>query len=235
MVMSRLEYVKIFCAGALAAGVLCGATLTAAAAGHGGRAVHAGILAHGLAAPSPRTSRATAVSRAIQASQSAGRTGASEPITDHSIDPGTTPFAQRPWIEGYEPLREDELFRAVYSALPSHNVLKVYATDAGSYDTAGIRFSARVPHTMRDIDVEEMQREAATLVRTAFERFPDLQTLDVWATIPVEKTEATSIEATVFSVSADRATYLEIRDRGLTDPEFLAAFGRVWIAPQVPR
>lgn len=149
--------------------------------------------------------------------------------------PGTTPYVDKPWIEGYEPAREDELFRATYPLLPAHNILKIYVSDAGSYDAAGIRFSARVPHTMRDIDATEMQHEAATLIRTVFERFPDLQMLDVWATIPVDKSDATSIESTVFSVSADRGTYVAVRNRTLSDDSFLAAFGHVWLAPQVPR
>jgi len=79
---------------------------------------------------------------------------------------------------------------------------------------------------MRDIDAAEMEHEAALLVRTAFERFDDLQAVDVWATIPVDKSALTSVENTVFSVSADRATYAAIRDRDLSDGSFLAAFGR---------
>lgn len=179
---------KTLCAGALAAGVLCGALRPA------------------VAAP-------TDLSRA---------------------QPGTTQYHARPWIEGYEPTREDALFRATYPLLPMHNVLKVYVSDADSYDAAGIRFSARVPHTMRDIDVTEMRHEAALLIKTAFDRFPDLQTVDVWATIPVPKTELTTVESTVFSVSADRATYQAVRDRDLDDEAFLDSFGKVWIAPQVP-
>ncbi len=190
------------------------------------RSVHAGN-ASGAAATS-------SVGRALQASQSAGLTTRETPI-DRSVAPGTTPYAQRPWIEGYDPAREDELFRATYALLPTHNILKVYVSDAGDYDAAGIRFSARVPHTMRDIDAAEMEHEAALLVRTAFERFDDLQAVDVWATIPVDKSALTSVENTVFSVSADRATYAAIRDRDLSDGSFLAAFGRVWLAPQVPR
>jgi len=149
--------------------------------------------------------------------------------------PGTTPFADRPWIEGYAPLREDELFHETYRALPSHNVLKVYVADAGEYGAAGIRFSARVAHTGRDMTSAEIQHETVTLIRTAFDGFPDLQTVDVWGTIPVQKDELTTIDSTVFSVSADRATYLAIRDHPMSDDAFLAAFGRVWMAPQVPR
>jgi hypothetical protein len=176
------------CAGALAAGVLCGALQPAAAA-------------------------QTDLSRAL---------------------PGTTPYHARPWIEGYEPNREDALFRATYPLLPMHNILKVYVSDAESYDAAGIRFSARVPHTTQDIDVAEMRHEAAVLIKTAFDRFPDLQTVDVWATIPVPKTELTTVESTVFSVSADRVTYQAVRGRELDDEAFLDSFGKVWIAPQVP-
>ena len=180
---------RTFCAGALAAGVLCGALQPAAAA-------HTTL---SLAAP------------------------------------GTTPYRARPWIEGYQPSREDALFRATYPLLPMHNILKVYVSDAGSYDAAGIRFSARVPHTGHDIDAEEMRHEAALLIKTAFDKFPDLQTVDVWATIPVPKTELTTVESTVFSVSADRVTYLSVRDHGLDDEAFLDSFGKVWVAPQVPR
>ncbi|MBV8365002.1 MAG: hypothetical protein JO194_00740 [Candidatus Eremiobacteraeota bacterium] len=148
---------------------------------------------------------------------------------------GRGPYAARPWIEGYQPTREDELFRAIYPVLPAHNVLKVYVSEAGAYDAAGIRFSARVPHSLQDIDAGEMRHEAALLIKTAFERFPDLQTLDVWATVPVAKSELTTVDSTVFSVSADRPTYVAIRNRGLADDEFLTAFGKVWLAPQVPR
>jgi len=225
--------VRIFCAGALAAGVLCGALTPASAAGHSGagdppsasiRVVHAGANAVPL----------SSVGRALAASQSAGL-ATRESVIERGVAPGTTPYGERPWIEGYDPAREDELFRATYALLPTHNILKIYVSDAGDYDAAGIRFSARVPHTMRDIEASEMEHEAALLVRTAFDRFPGLQALDIWATIPVDKSELTSVENTVFSISADRATYSAIRTRGLSDEAFLSAFGRVWLAPQVPR
>lgn len=161
--------------------------------------------------------------------------GSSEPLTDREYMPGTTPYVDRPWIEGYTPLREDELFHASYRALPSHNVLKVYVADAGEYGAAGIRFSARVAHTGRDMTENEMERETVTLLRTAFDNFPDLQTVDVWGTIPVQRDELTTVDSTVFSVSADRATYLAIRDHPMSDEAFLEAFGRVWVAPQVTR
>jgi hypothetical protein len=242
--MRRSKHVKILCAGALAAGVLCGAPLLAIAgahSGHGGRGAHqqshllAGqAVAHPSALRVPEPGHASAVSRALQASQAAGMAGSGE-LTDRSYMPGTTPFANRPWIEGYEPLREDELFHASYRALPSHNVLKVYVADSGEFGAAGIRFSARVPHTGRDMSATEMEHETVTLLHTAFDDFPDLQTIDVWGTIPVQLNDLTSVDSTVFSVSADRAMYLSIRDRDLSDEEFLDAFGRVWLAPQVPR
>jgi hypothetical protein len=200
--------VKILSAGALAAGAFCGALALSAFAAP----VHSGP-AHAQTA------------HLASAAALAGR----------GSEPGTTPYPGRPWIEGYEPSREDELFRASYPVLPSHNVLKIYVSDAGGYDAAGIRFSARVPHGANDIDADEMQHEAALLIKTVFERFPDLQTIDVWATVPVAKRELTTVDSTVFSVSADRPTYLAIRDRGLPDDEFLTAFGKVWLAPQVPR
>jgi hypothetical protein len=230
--LGRFIDMRFLCAGALAAGVLCAALTSSALAAH----AHA----HGLPAQSAHslhavhTAPAGGVGGAVEAAQAAGGVS-SEPMTDRAVMPGTTPYADRPWIEGYEPAREDELFRATYPVLPTHNILKIYVSDEGTYDAAGIRFSARVPHTMRDIDSTEMEREAVTLIRTAFDRFPDLQTLDVWATIPVDKNDLTSIESTVFSVSADRPTYLAIRTRGLSDESFLTAFGRVWLAPQVPR
>jgi len=161
--------------------------------------------------------------------------GSGEQLTDRSYMPGTTPYADRPWIEGYEPLREDELFHASYKALPSHNVLKVYVADTGEFSAAGIRFSARLAHTERDMSAQEMEHETVTLLRTTFDSFPDLQTIDVWGTIPVQLTKLTSVDSTVFSVSADRTTYLAIRDHPMSDEAFLSAFGRVWVAPQVPR
>lgn len=179
--------------------------------------------------------RGSAIGHALHASQSAGMAGAGDQLTDHSYMPGTTPYADRPWIEGYEPLREDELFHASYRVLPAHNVLKVYVADAGEFSTAGIRFSARMPHSEHDMSAAEMEHETVTLLRTAFDSFPDLQTIDVWGTVPVQLTDMTSVDSTVFSVSADRATYLAIRDHAMSDEAFLAAFGRVWLAPQVPR
>jgi len=243
--------VKTLCAGAFAAGVLCGAPLLALAAHHSGHAYprgHAGGKTHAVAhfvaahasvhaaayAGTEATSR-SAVDRAVQASTAAGFGGSSEPLPDREYMPGTTPFADRPWIEGYAPLREDELFHDTYRALPSHNVLKVYVADAGDYGAAGIRFSARVAHTGHDMTAQEMEHETVTLIRTAFDGFPALQTVDVWGTIPVQKDELTTIDSTVFSVSADRATYLAIRDHSMSDEAFLTAFGRVWLAPQVPR
>ncbi|MDQ6780082.1 MAG: hypothetical protein M3Z37_02875 [Candidatus Eremiobacteraeota bacterium] len=152
--------------------------------------------------------------------------------------PGVRPLYHRlrPWAEGVTPPLENRLFAATYRVLPSHNVLKVYVFDAGGYQSAGIRFSARVPHTAHDLNAEELDSEAARLIRTTFERFPEIQTLDVWATIPVSEAQQTSVENTVFSVSADRATFDSLRaGRGLSDAAFLEAFGHVWLAPEVPR
>lgn len=141
----------------------------------------------------------------------------------------------RPWDEGVTPTLENRLFDATYKTLPSHNVLKVYVFDTSGFESAGIRFSARVPHEQRDLTRPELAAEAASLIRTTFEQFPQLQTLDIWGTIPVPATESAEVENTVFSVSADRPTYESIRDKQLTDEDFLAVFGRVWVAPEVPR
>jgi len=223
----------ILWAGALAAGLFSAAASPALAIGRATAPVHSTAPAH------------SAHGVVVEAARSAAHLGLNEPVPssatvpetpgDRADAPGTTPFPDRPWIEGYEPAREDALFRAAYPVLASHNILKIYVSNSAIYGAAGIRFSGRVPHSNADISKDAMEREAATLIRTAFERFPDLQTLDVWATVPVDTTLATSIESTVFSISADRATYLEIRKRGLSDDAFLAAFGRVWIAPQVPQ
>jgi hypothetical protein len=141
-----------------------------------------------------------------------------------------------PWIEGVTPPLENELFEATYRILPSHNVLKVYVFDAGGYESAGIRLSGRVPHEPKDLPAWELDREAVELIRTTFDQFPEVRTLDVWATIPVAKSEATEIDNTIFSVSADRDTYETIRtDSSLSDADFLAQFGRVWTAPEVPQ
>ena len=242
---------SILWAGAFAAGIFFAATSVALAGGRAAHAVRAGHSAvveaasdaarQGLQGTSAIAhdpavhERSLGAARGRFASESHTNSTGTESLDDRTDAPGTTPFPDRPWIEGYEPAREDALFRASYPVLPSHNILKIYVSDSPSYGAAGIRFSARVPHTNTDITEEEMEHEAVALIRTAFDRFPDLQTLDVWATIPVDKTHATSVESTVFSISADRATYLEIRDRGLTDEAFLAAFGRMWVAPQVPQ
>jgi hypothetical protein len=90
-----------------------------------------------------------------------------------------------------------------------------------------------VPHEVRDLGRADLSHEAVSLIRVTFDRFPELQSLDVWATIPVPKSQLTQVESTVFSVSADRETYTSIRDKQLTDQEFLDAFGRVWIAPEI--
>jgi hypothetical protein len=141
-----------------------------------------------------------------------------------------------PWVEGVTPPLENQLFETTYKTLPHHNVLKVYVFDASGYESAGIRFSARVPHEPEDLSETELTHEAAELIRTTFDEYPDIQELDVWATIPVTKAEATEVESTVFSVSADRTTYERIRgDTALDDTAFLLAFGQVWVAPQVPR
>jgi hypothetical protein len=157
------------------------------------------------------------------------------------VDPGGFAGVQagrpgRPWVEGVDPTLENRLFYATYGALESHNVLKVYVFSAGGYESAGIRFSARVPHEASDLDVDELSREAVILIRTTFDEFPDVQHLDVWATIPVSQSEQTTEENTVFSVSADRSVFERVSVRtDVTDLGFLNAFGRVWIAPQVPR
>lgn len=223
----------ILCAGALAAGIFSAATAVALASGH----AHAARQAHGVTADAARSARQVFqnLARSPHVAGSFERTTETESLDDRSDAPGTTPFPDRPWIEGYEPAREDALFRAAYPALPSHNILKIYVSDSPEYGAAGIRFSARVPHTHTDLTEDEMEHEAATLIRTAFDRFPDLATIDVWATIPIDKWHAASVESTVFSVSADRATYRDVRDLGLTDDAFLATFGQIWIAPQVPR
>ena len=142
----------------------------------------------------------------------------------------------RPWIEGVDPAMENALFDATYGALQSHNVLKVYAFSAGGYESAGIRFSARVPHVDRDLTAPELVSEAALLVRTTFNDFPQIQQVDVWATVPVAQSMATSVESTVFSVSADRSVYEAISKRSyMSDFGFLNDFGSMWMAPQVPR
>lgn len=145
-------------------------------------------------------------------------------------------LSYHPWIEGVDPALENRVFYATYGALDSHNVLKVYVFSAGGYESAGIRFSARVPHESRDLTLPEMSHEAVVLIRATFDGFPQIQQLDVWATIPVAPSQQTSVESTVFSVSADRATYETIAGRAdVTDIGFLGAFGRIWVAPQVPR
>jgi hypothetical protein len=151
----------------------------------------------------------------------------------HPSEPLST--RERPWDEGVTPVLENRLFAETYKALPSHNVLKVYVFDTGGYESAGIRFSARVPHELRDLTRPELDSEAATLIRTTFDDFPELQTLDVWGTIPVPSAEMTEMESTVFSVSADRATYEAIRSKQLSDADFLDVFGQVWTAPEVPQ
>jgi hypothetical protein len=157
-------------------------------------------------------------------------------------DPGDAPPSAgivrsvSPWVEGVDPVLENRLFFATYGALQSHNVLKVYVFSADGYESAGIRFSARVPHEQGDLTLDEMAREAVILIRTTFDEFPNIQQLDVWATIPVAQSEQTSEENTVFSVSASRAVYERVLVRtDVTDLGFLNAFGRVWVAPQVPR
>jgi hypothetical protein len=150
------------------------------------------------------------------------------------VDPNAS--ARKPWIEGVDPTIENSLFFATYEALSTHNVLKVYAFDAGGYESAAIRISGRVPHEPEDLSLEELASEAVTLIHTTFDRFPDVQHVDIWATVPVPQSEATSVENTVFSVSADRSIYEKIDDgEQMSDLGFLGAFGRVWVAPGVPR
>ncbi|HKW44683.1 MAG TPA: hypothetical protein VJN22_03440 [Candidatus Eremiobacteraceae bacterium] len=142
----------------------------------------------------------------------------------------------RPWVEGVDPALENALFEATYRALPEHNVLKVYAFSAGGYESAGIRFSARIPHEARDLTAHEIDHEAATLIRTAFDSFPDVEEVDVWGTIPIGLSQVKAVENTVFSVSASRDVYMQLEQQPtLSDEFFISAFGRVWIAPQVPR
>ena len=157
--------------------------------------------------------------------------GPTHPLVHHSLY-----HRGLPWVEGVTPRLEDRLFDATYRVLPSHNVLKVYVFDAGGYEAAGIRFSARVPHTGHDLSADELDDEAVQLIRTTFAHFPDVQTLDVWATIPVKESQETAVESTVFSVSADRAKYEALDEgRNLSDSAFLDAFGRLWMAPEVPQ
>ena len=144
--------------------------------------------------------------------------------------------ALHPWVEGVDPYAENRLFYATYGVLKTHNVIKVYVFAAGGYESAGIRFSGRVPHESRDLTLSELAAEAVTLIRTTFDTFPSVQQLDVWATIPVPQADQTSVESAVFSVSADRDTYDRIAARtDMSDIGFCNAFGRVWVAPQVPR
>jgi hypothetical protein len=142
---------------------------------------------------------------------------------------------ERPWIEGVTPTLEERLFQATYKVVPSHKDLKVYVFDTAGYESAGIRLSGRVPHEPVDLPAAKLDREAVELIRTTFDQFPDIQTLDVWATIPVAKSEQTEIDNTIFSVSADRVTYETIRGATMSDEDFLSEFGRVWTAPEVPQ
>ena len=149
---------------------------------------------------------------------------------------GRPVIAKHPWVEGVDPVVENELFYAAYGSLQSHNILKVYAFSADGYESAAVRFSGRVPHEGRDLSVEELAHESVTLIRTAFDEFPEIQHVDVWATVPVPASQTTSVENTVFSVSADRDAYKRIANRtDLSDYGFLNSFGRIWVAPQVPR
>jgi hypothetical protein len=141
----------------------------------------------------------------------------------------------RPWTEGISPTLENQVFDATYHVLPSHNILKVYVFDAPSYGAAGIRFSARVPHQLQDLSLDEMEHEAALIIRTTFDQFPSLRSIDVWATIPVALARQKAIENTVFSVSAERSVYDAVRNQGLSDAAFLGAFGQVWAAAEVRR
>jgi hypothetical protein len=142
----------------------------------------------------------------------------------------------QPWVEGVDPVLENALFEATYRALPEHNVLKVYAFAAGGYESAGVRFSARVPHQPRDLTAPEIAHEAAILIRTTFDDFPAVEEVDIWGTVPVSLSQAKAVESTVFSVSANRSVYEQLeRQHVLSDEFFVGAFGRVWFAPQVPR
>src|SRR5215472_2710697 len=78
----------------------------------------------------------------------------SDPVSHTTV--ASRPLAVHPWIEGVDPLAENRLFYATYSALKTHNVLKVYVFSAGGYESAGIRFSARVPHEQRDLTLDEL-------------------------------------------------------------------------------
>ena len=165
------------------------------------------------------------------AAQSAAHLPPKTPLSAPASASGRTP-----WIEGVDPSVENSLFFATYDALASHNVLKVYAFDAGGYESAAIRISGRVPHEDEDLSLDDLASEAVVLIRTTFDRFPDIEHVDVWATVPVPQSEATSVENTVFSVSADRSVYERIDDgEQMSDLGFLGAFGRLWVAPEVPR
>lgn len=164
----------------------------------------------------------------------ASQTAAHVPLKPSAALPQSS--EREPWIEGVDPAVENSLFYATYNALATHNVLKVYAFDAGGYESAAIRISGRVPHESEDLSLDELASEAVVLIKTTFDRFPDVQHVDVWATVPVPQSEQTSIENTVFSVSADRSVYERIDDgEDMSDLGFLGAFGRIWIAPEVPR
>jgi len=158
------------------------------------------------------------------------------PATHAAAPLAQSTFPKHPWVEGVDPVVENELFYAAYGALPTHNILKVYAFSASGYESAAVRFSGRVPHEARDLTIDELAHEAVTLIRTAFDEFPEIQHVDVWATVPVAASQATTVENTVFSVSADRSMYERIEDRtDMSDFGILNAFGRIWVAPQVPR
>lgn len=188
-----------------------------------------GVLA-GLMLLCAAPTTALAAPRLVRPSVDATPTAVRAPIETTSYD------VAHPWIEGVDPVMENRLFYATYGALRSHNVLKVYGFSADGYQSAGIRISGRVPHDQEDLPLPELTREAATLIRTTFDRFPQLDEVDVWATIPVAPRDQTSTESTVFSVCADRATFARISARtDLSDEQFLAAFGQVWVAPEVPR
>ena len=93
-----------------------------------------------------------------------------------------------------------------------------------------------MPHEARDLTEPEIANEVVTLIRITFDDFPSVQEVDIWGTVPVAISKMTAVENTVFSISADRETYAQVRNqRGLRNDFFLGAFGRVWFAPQVPR
>ncbi len=142
-----------------------------------------------------------------------------------------------PWIEGVTPSLEDRLFDATYKNFAIAQRVESLCLRCGRLPVSRHPLlGARAARTERSAGARARPRSCSTHPNDVRSNFRKSRHWTFGQPYQSAKAQATEVESTVFSVSADRKTYETLRDNAaLTDEDFLTAFGQVWTAPELPQ